>query len=156
MRSIFDLQPRQKIYLFIFLLLLTAVWIVFCQQEIINLADQSSQKRFSTLEREAKPEFKGMELYSWQDDSGDWVFAINIGTNRMKTIDEIKIQPLGFDELKLAISKMAVGESVFWFNNVIHSTAEQKNDLAMPPKEITERLKQHAWDVQVTIITLED
>ena len=32
---------------------------------------------------------KGYELYSWQE-GGQWKFSVLIGTNRKKTLDEIK------------------------------------------------------------------
>ena len=33
-------------------------------------------------EREAKPRFKGVELYSWKDDTGTWNHVLLSGTKR--------------------------------------------------------------------------
>lgn len=89
---------------FIFILLFTALLPTSCQSEV------------NSSERETNPAFKGMELYSWQDETGEWTYSILAGTNRVKSIDEILANPLDFDEVKAEISKMAVGESVFWLN----------------------------------------
>jgi hypothetical protein len=40
--------------------------------------------------REEKTHLKGMELYSWKDKAGDWVFVIMVGTNSCKTEEMVK------------------------------------------------------------------
>jgi len=60
---------------------------------------------------------KGYELYSWQSD-GNWFFSLLIGTNRMKTIEEITDPVMrleGVDALKVQLEKLPVGEFVSWF-----------------------------------------
>lgn len=66
--------------------------------------------------REAR-RFKGVELYSWKTKDGDWKFALLEGTNRLKSIDEIKsaadhVESL--ETIKKAISQLAIGETVMW------------------------------------------
>jgi hypothetical protein len=60
---------------------------------------------------------KGYELYSWQSD-GKWFFSLLIGTNRMKTIEEITnpaVRLDGVDALKEQLVKLPSGEFVSWF-----------------------------------------
>jgi hypothetical protein len=40
--------------------------------------------------REEKPRFKGVELYSWKEKGGDWMFVLLDGTNRLKTEEQVK------------------------------------------------------------------
>jgi hypothetical protein len=59
---------------------------------------------------------KGYELYSWKSD-GKWFFSLLIGTNRMKTIEEITdpaVQLEGVDALKEQLAKLPAGEYVSW------------------------------------------
>jgi hypothetical protein len=71
--------------------------------------------------REGKPRFKGVELYSWRDKGGDWLFVLLDGTNRNKTQDEVKgaEKPIkGTEDLKKAISLLAEGEQVSWSHRI--------------------------------------
>ncbi|MCD4752720.1 MAG: hypothetical protein K8R40_06595, partial [Anaerolineaceae bacterium] len=90
------------------------------------------------------------------DETGEWAYSILIGTNRIKLLDEILAKPLEFEEVKAALSKMAVGESVFWFNRALESSDGQNHDLALPPKEVVEALKRHALAYQVTLYTQDE
>lgn len=68
-------------------------------------------------QREPKPRFKGVELYSWKDNKNGWQFALLDGTNRLKTEKEVKTAPTiysGIDKLSEAFHRLAVGEMVFW------------------------------------------
>jgi len=69
------------------------------------------------VEREKKPRFKGVELYSWKDVNGKWTFSLQTGTNKMKSIEgikNIKTPHLDVKTIHAALSKLAVGEQVFW------------------------------------------
>jgi hypothetical protein len=71
--------------------------------------------------REEKPRFEGVELYSWNDKEGDWLFVLLDGTNREKTENEVKMaeNPVkGVDNLKKAIGHLAVGEHVSWSHRI--------------------------------------
>jgi hypothetical protein len=71
--------------------------------------------------REAKPRFKGVELYSWKDKGGDWLFALLDGTNREKTEAEVKGTKRlvkGVQDLKKALSHLAEGEQVSWRHGI--------------------------------------
>lgn len=72
-------------------------------------------------EREGRPRFKGVELYSWKDADGRWLFALLDGTNRSKTANAIKVkanQIAGVAKLKKALARLAEGENVSWTHRV--------------------------------------
>lgn len=61
---------------------------------------------------------KGYELYSWQD--GDqWFFSLLVGTNRSKTLDEIRSPGSTFKEIKAlqaALETIPAGQFVTWLS----------------------------------------
>ena len=68
--------------------------------------------------RALRPAFKGVELYSWRECSScAWHFALLPGTNRLKTLAEIK-EPtraiLGVTQLRQHLLRLPRGEKVFW------------------------------------------
>ena len=70
--------------------------------------------------REPKPRFKAVELYSWKVE-GKWTYALLSGTNRLKSEAEVKApknQIKGVKNLKKALARLAVSESVFWFHRI--------------------------------------
>ena len=82
---------------------------------------------------------KGYELYSWQDGS-QWRFSILIGTNREKTLDEIKSADVaisGIDELKSTLEQIPAGQYITW------STRET---LSFPPEDILKQVEQTCND----------
>lgn len=104
-------------------------------------------------ERSREKAFKGMELYSWKDSNGDWVFALLPGTNRIKPETEIKKQEKQIpntNELEIRFSQLAEGEQVFWVNpdrkgfsypnqstidKIIASAKKAKVELHVSPKD---------------------
>ena len=99
--------------------------------------------------------FKGFELYSWQDETGEWQFSILIGTNRIKSIAEIQANPMNLDQVKAAISNLAAGESLFWTDRAEESSVNGHFELAFPPSDVVEELKAYAADHQVSLFTPE-
>lgn len=82
-------------------------------------------------EREGRPRFKGIELYSWKDDKAGWVFALLDGTNRLKNEAEVKAPAQwikGVAQLKKELARLAVGEQVSW--------SHQISGFAYPPEPI--------------------
>ena len=82
---------------------------------------------------------KGYELYSWQD-GGQWKFAILVGTNREKSLDEIKSADVvlsGIDELTSTLEKIPSGQYITW------SSGET---LSFPPDEILKQVEQTCKD----------
>ena len=82
---------------------------------------------------------KGYELYSWQD--GDqWNFSLLVGTNREKTLEEIKAADAtlrGVDALTTALEQMPAGQYITW---------SSRETLSFPPDNIIEQVKQSCED----------
>ena len=77
---------------------------------------------------------KGYELYSWQE-SHQWVFSLLIGTNREKTLDEIKSMDTvlpDVDSLKSMLDKVPSGQSITW---------SSRETLSFPPDNILQQVE---------------
>lgn len=82
---------------------------------------------------------KGYELYSWQD-GGTWYFSLMTGTNREKTLDEIKAPSetlRGIDELREALEQIAAGQYITWLS---------RETLAWPPDDLVSQVEQICGD----------
>ena len=89
------------------------------------------------LPTDAGGQMKGYELYSWQD-SGQWYFAVLAGTNRDKTIEEIRAPATsvkGENALEAIIRTLPSGQFVTW-------RGAGWDGLAYPPESVIERVKQ--------------
>ena len=95
--------------------------------------------------------FKGLELYSWQNENNEWQYAVLAGTNRNKTLDEVQAAPLDLQGVQIAIARMAVGESLFWMNNVYDTESSQTLNLPLPPDVIVDELMGFAHAKQVDL-----
>jgi uncharacterized protein YceK len=87
---------------------------------------------------------KGYELYSWQDGS-QWKFSLLIGTNREKTLDEIKSADtvlIGVDSLKSALEKVSSGQYVTW---------SSKDTLSFPSDDIIQQVEQICKDEELIL-----
>ena len=77
---------------------------------------------------------KGYELYSWQE-GGQWKFSLLVGTNRLKTLDEIKsahVVLTGVDELTSTLKNIPSGQYITW---------SSRETLAFPPEEIRSQVE---------------
>ena len=115
-------------------------------QKVGNWFGQSS-----SVSRAEQIAMKGMELYSWQNKNGDWQYSILVGTNRNKTIEEIQAMPLDLQGVKNAIARMAVGESLFWTNNLYAPGSNQTVNLSFPPDAVVNELKEFTREKQVDL-----
>jgi hypothetical protein len=82
---------------------------------------------------------KGYELYSWEK-GGTWYFSLLIGTNRLKTLEEIQDPATALqamDELKPTLESLHRGQYVSW------SAADP---LAFPPEEWIQQVEQICED----------
>lgn len=105
------------------------------RKEIMKTLDNFLISDENTMRAE-KPCFKGMELYSWQEKSGEWMFSFLEGTNRNKTYSEItnpSITIKGVENVKIKLAFLAKGESLFW-GNVSDGKA------SLPPDKIIKEL----------------
>jgi hypothetical protein len=97
-------------------------------------------------ERETKPRFKGVELYSWKDEKGDWIFALVSGTNRRKSEKEIKAtkDPIrGTTALKKSLARLAEKEQVAW--------VDLGDGFELPPKATQQEIEKAAKDASVKL-----
>lgn len=94
---------------------------------------------------------KGMELYSWQNENGEWQYAVLMGTNRNTTIEEIQSTPLDMQGVKTAIAQVAIGESLFWVNRVYDANSTKVLDLSYPPDSVMDEIKRFAVEKQVNL-----
>jgi len=77
---------------------------------------------------------KGYELYSWQVQDA-WYFALVVGTNRLKTYEEVsspETRVKGLEALKSEVDKLPGGEQVLW------STQRVPNTTLLPDEMIDE------------------
>lgn len=82
---------------------------------------------------------KGYELYSWQE-GAQWKFSLLIGTNREKTLEEIKAADVvlsGVDELTSSLEKIPAGQYVAW---------SSRETLSFPPEEIRNKVEKVCKD----------
>jgi len=103
------------------------------------------------VSRARQTAFKGMELYSWQNKNKEWQYAVLEGTNRNKTLAEIQATPLDSQGVKNAIAQMAVGESLFWTNNVYDASSSQTVKLPFPPETVVNELKELAYEKRIDL-----
>ena len=115
-------------------------------QNVVVWSGQSSQ-----AQRGEQIAFKGMELYSWQNENGEWQYGILEGTNRNKTLEEVQATPLDLQGVKNAIAKMAVGELLFWTNSVYDTSSGQTLHLPFPPEAVVGELTEFAREKQVEL-----
>ena len=78
---------------------------------------------------------KGYELYSWES-AGTWHFSLLVGTNRLKTVEEIQAPATalqGMDELEPVLESLASGQYVSW---------SAEDPLAFPPQEMIQQVQE--------------
>jgi hypothetical protein len=99
--------------------------------------------------REEKPRFKGVELYSWKDKSGHWVFTLLDGTNRLKTEEVVKGAKnhiKGVVDLKKALARLAVKEQVSWTHPI--------KGFEFPPEAVRKEIEKDAKEAKIDLRTL--
>ena len=77
---------------------------------------------------------KGYELYSWQD-GNQWYFSLLVGTNREKTLEEIKAEKTalrGVEALTSALEQMPEGQYITW---------SSRETLSFPPEDVIEQVE---------------
>ncbi|MBS2034569.1 hypothetical protein JST97_06265 [bacterium] len=89
-------------------------------------------------QRNPKPAFKGMELYSWPDHQS-WRYALLPGTNRNKHWSEILAAGVDEASLKKKLAELAVNEVVFWQATC---SGGVPTPLAFPPSEKVSEIEQ--------------
>ena len=96
--------------------------------------------------------FKGMEMYSWQDESEVWWFSILIGTNRIKTVEEVMSAPLDITGVKQRLCQLGIGEQVLWSNREIGVPLDGTSSFLIPPQGMIDELTDRALECRVELI----
>jgi hypothetical protein len=104
--------------------------------------------------RTADLAFKGMELYGWTNELGEWRFALLAGTNRLKTVDEVQSDTMDLASLKQSLCELAVSESVFWMPSAQNEMTGLQVDLPLPTAELAAEIKEQAATCQVNLVML--
>lgn len=79
---------------------------------------------------------KGYELYSWQDGEV-WYFSLVVGTNRLKTRNEISSPEArleGLEALERELDRLPGGERVFW-------SAQRVQNTTLPPEKMIDAIR---------------
>lgn len=80
---------------------------------------------------------KGYELYSWES-GGEWHFSLLVGTNRLKSLEEIMSETAsikGVDGIITELERLPEGEEVFWQQREV-------TGLSPPPGEVVDRVRE--------------
>jgi len=115
----------------IFLIILTILTVMVATVPITNAAGYA----ITNENRMAKPLMKGAELYCWQTDTGEWNYALLIGTNINKTDETIRAPSralTSLDALKARLAVLAEGEWLSWGRNY-----------PLPPEEIQKEIRNY-------------
>ncbi|MCP4608155.1 MAG: hypothetical protein GY845_05515 [Planctomycetes bacterium] len=105
-------------------------------------------------DRAERPAFKGIELYSWQNGSGQWCFSLLYGTNRNKFYREVtspELTILGLKELKTRLGSLAKGESVFWLAGTFDEPKDASPKLTQPPEDIIKQVVAYGKQQDVAV-----
>jgi hypothetical protein len=89
---------------------------------------------------------KGMELYSWKEEKG-WRYVVLAGTNRKKTLQEVKADPsvvTGLDKIIPVLKKLPEGETVSW-GHVIEG-------FEYPPKADVKKIDEAAKAAKIKLL----
>jgi hypothetical protein len=86
---------------------------------------------------------KGYELYSWPAGQ-DWDFALMVGTNRLKPLEEIKSPDHtlhGIEAIKTALRELPANEQVFWIGQGwLQQSQTPSGSIAIPPASIRDEI----------------
>ena len=99
---------------------------------------------------------KGWELYSWQN-LNDWNYSILIGTNRLKSYDEVmnnEIVVTSKDSLKLLLDRLPTDETIIWIGPTWLARCWGNNykNLSLPPQAIIDEIEQYCTDHHLILI----
>ena len=91
---------------------------------------------------------KGYELYGWQM-QGVWHFSLVVGTNRLKTLEEVsspEVRVQGIEALKRKLHTLAGGEQVFWLGQRVPG-------MAWPPDEMIHAIRTYCGELGIQLET---
>ena len=105
---------------------------------------------------------KGYELYSWQV-RGAWYFTLITGTNRNKTLQEIrspetqigadwvKVTVRGADDLEATLKQLPPGASVAWLRSLREGGLDW---LAYPPAAVIQEVQAYCQENGIDLVVI--
>lgn len=93
-----------------------------------------------------KRSMKGWELYS-RPEGNLWTYSFLIGTNTLKTLSQVKNNPIrvvGEDSLKSILNKLPSGEEIMWIGQqwLNETWSSDYGNLKLPPRSIQIEIKE--------------
>jgi hypothetical protein len=130
-----------KAFLFVIITLVFLILLIGCQSSkhestIVNKQNSTS----NSMKVGTFKSMKGWELYSWQKPDG-WYYALVVGTNRIKTFEEISandVAVLGLEVLKAKLSQLSAGEEIYWSDRGVPNTQFPTEDVVNAVKTYCE------------------
>jgi hypothetical protein len=97
---------------------------------------------------------KGWELYSWFDGKA-WNYSILEGTNRFKSLDEVKenkIRVTGEEKLMVVLKKLPKDDTLTWIGPMwLAAWQTTYGNLNLPPQEIIDKIKQFCEKINLSL-----
>ena len=97
---------------------------------------------------------KGWELYSWYDGK-DWNYSILAGTNRFKTLYEVKgnkVRVIGEEKLMAVLKKLPKSDTLTWIGPMWMAAWQTSyGNLDLPPQEIIDKIKQFCTKIGLNL-----
>jgi hypothetical protein len=133
-----------------------ALAVVACQPPAMTRASSDAGPQtmpvHSTAEAPMLEAFKGIELYSWQED-GEWHYSLMSGTNRLKTAEEIRratpdhwgspTRIKGLDALSREFARVPKGAELMWTGGA---------DWPLPPEPVRAQVKTMAEQAGAKVV----
>lgn len=92
---------------------------------------------------------KGYEIYSWQIE-GEWRYALVMGSNRLKSYDEVTapfVAVKSLTELKSRLAELATGDEIIWGTAI-------DGRLALPPQPVIADLERTCQQLGLYLLVL--
>jgi hypothetical protein len=137
-----------------FILILFLIWILAgCSKDETQIQEPEHQIDINSLI--FAHSMKGWELYSWHN-GNDWNYSILIGTDRLKTYDEVtknEIVVTGKDSLKMVLDRFPAGETITLIGRgwLERCWGGNFNNLSLPPKDIIDEIKQYCSNINLIL-----
>lgn len=93
---------------------------------------------------------KGYELYSWTE-GGEWYFSLLVGTNRLKTRQEVTAETAavkGIEAIERSLARLSKGEQVFW-------TIRDIPGMALPLESTVNQIKEFCAKQGIELVVVE-
>ena len=138
-------------------LVVSSVNFIKCSKENNRSPEITNNAKLDTLS--FSHSMKGWELYSWPS-GNDWKYSILIGTNRLKTFQEVttnKIAVIGKDSLKMLIDKFPAKENIFWISEswLNKIWGDNYGNLSLPESTTVSEIKNYCNQKKLEIIVSE-